>query len=60
MQCCSAKPDEKFSKNPQILEYLPNGKLKVLDDCGHMMNMERPEEFNAALVEFLEGIKSNK
>ena len=53
-------PDNRFSKNPQILEYLPNGKLKVLDDCGHMMNMERPEEFNAALVEFLEGIKSNK
>lgn len=48
-------PDNRFSKNPQILEYLPNGKLKVLDDCGHMMNMERPEEFNAALVEFLEG-----
>lgn len=45
--------DNKFSKNPPILNYLPNGKLKVIEDCGHMMNMERPEEFNAALEEFL-------
>lgn len=43
----------RFSKEPQILNYLPNGKLKVIEDCGHMMNMERPEEFNAALEDFL-------
>ena len=43
----------RFSKEPPILQYLPNGKLKVIDDCGHMLNMERPEEFNAALEEFL-------
>jgi len=49
--------DNKFLKNPSILEYLPNGKLKVIEDCGHMMNMERPEEFNAALAEFLINIK---
>lgn len=42
----------RFSKEPQILNYLPNGKLKVIEDCGHMMNMERPEEFNAALEDF--------
>ena len=35
----------RFSKEPPILQYLPNGKLKVIDDCGHMLNMERPEEF---------------
>lgn len=49
--------DNKFSKNPPILEYLPNGKLKIIEDCGHMMNMERPEEFNAALEEFLINIE---
>ena len=26
--------------------------MKVLDDCGHMMNMEQPEAFNEALEEF--------
>lgn len=36
-------------------DYLPNGWLKVLDDCGHMMNMEQPEAFNEALEEFLRG-----
>ena len=45
--------NNKFSKNPQILNYLPHGKLKVIEDCGHMMNMERPEEFNAVLEDFL-------
>ena len=42
-----------FSAQPQILNYLPNGKLKIIDDCGHMMNMERSEEFNLVLEEFL-------
>lgn len=51
----------RFSKEPPILQYLPNGKLKVIDDCGHMLNMERPEEFNAALEEIFEkrSIKNN-
>ena len=49
--------DNKFSKKTPILEYLPNGKLKIIEDCGHMMNMERPEEFNAALEEFLINIE---
>lgn len=47
----------RFSKEPPILQYLPNGKLKVIDDCGHMLNMERPEEFNAALEEFLKSVQ---
>lgn len=45
--------NNRFSAHPEILDYLPNGKMKIIDDCGHMMNMERPEEFNAALEEFL-------
>ena len=31
--------------------------LKVLDDCGHMMNMEQPEAFNEALEEFLNDLE---
>ena len=45
--------NNRYSNQPEILKYLPNGKLKVLEDCGHMLNMEQPEAFNAALREFL-------
>lgn len=46
-------PENRFSDHPEILNYLPNGKQKIIEDCGHMMNMERPEEFNVVLEEFL-------
>ena len=45
--------NNRYSNQPEILKYLPNGKLKVLEDCGHMLNMEQPETFNAALRKFL-------
>lgn len=45
--------ENRFSDHPEILNYLPNGKQKIIDDCGHMMNMERPEEFNCVLEEFI-------
>ena len=31
--------------------------LILLPDCGHMMNMERSETFNRAVLKFLDGIK---
>lgn len=37
----------------QFDENLPNSKLIMLDKCGHAPMMERPEEFNMALDEFL-------
>ena len=46
-------PGNKFPEHPEILDYLPNGRMLVLEDCGHIMNMERPEEFNKALREFI-------
>ena len=47
---------------PVDLSFLPAGKDYVaeiytdgdkLEDCGHMLNMEQPKAFNAALREFL-------
>jgi len=32
---------------------LPRARLQVLPDCGHVPPLERPQEFNRALVEFL-------
>ena len=32
---------------------LPNCESRIIEKAGHMVNMERPEEFNAALLKFL-------
>lgn len=41
------------NKRPEILQYLPMGKLKIVEDAGHMLNMEQSEEFNRLLINFL-------
>ena len=42
---------------PEVGEQLaaasPNGRVEILDGCGHMPNMERPDEFNRILAAFL-------
>lgn len=43
---------EHKGKNP-MLPYLPNGRQVIIPDCGHMSNMERPEEFNRLMLELL-------
>lgn len=42
-----------FAKDPEILKYLPNARRVILDDCGHMLNMEQPEKFNTIVRNFL-------
>lgn len=46
-------PGNRFSARPEMLKYLPEGRLMVIEDCGHMLNMERPAEFNKAVLDFL-------
>ncbi len=36
---------------------LPNATLKSIDNCGHRPQMEKPQEFNAAVNSFLDGLK---
>jgi len=38
---------------PEELRYLPNGRLLILPDCGHMMNMEQPRFFNSLIISYL-------
>ncbi len=38
---------------------IPNAKLKVLEDAGHMVMLEKPEEFNKILEDFLKGLRDN-
>lgn len=47
----------RHSENPEILEYLPNGRQVIIDDAGHMLNMEQPEAFNCIVLNFIEQIK---
>jgi 4,5:9,10-diseco-3-hydroxy-5,9,17-trioxoandrosta-1(10),2-diene-4-oate hydrolase len=34
---------------------IPNAQLHIFDPCGHLTQMERPEEFNSRVLEFLAG-----
>ena len=43
---------DKNSK-PRELQYLKKGRYVVIPDCGHMLNMERPDDFNRILLDFL-------
>ena len=39
--------------SPREAKHLNNSRIVVLPDCGHMMNMERPKDFNRSILEFL-------
>ena len=41
------------SGQPRELQYLKKGRYVVIPDCGHMLNMERPDDFNRTLLDFL-------
>jgi len=36
-------------------EKLPDSKLHLFDSCGHVVNLERPQEFNSIVLDFLSG-----
>jgi 3-oxoadipate enol-lactonase len=36
---------------------IPHSRLKVIDGAGHMSNLEQPEQFNSALVEFIDSLE---
>jgi pimeloyl-ACP methyl ester carboxylesterase len=38
------------------MKYLSHARYEIIPDCGHMLNMERPEEFNRLVLEFLKTI----
>ena len=51
--------ENKYSNkaNPKEMDYLSDARFVTLKDCGHMLNMDRPDEFNELLLSFLENIK---
>ena len=46
--------NNRYPENPEILNHLPNSKLVIIDNAGHMLNMEQPESFNRIVLDFLE------
>lgn len=44
--------NEKKGKNP-MLKFLPNSHQVIIPDCGHMSNMEKPDEFTKLMLEQL-------
>ena len=46
--------NNRYPENPEILNHLPNGKLVIIENAGHMLNMEQPESFNRIVLDFLE------
>ena len=51
------RPDGAAPQPNKMMHYLPNCKMVTIPDCGHLINMERPKEFNEALSHFLTSIK---
>ncbi|MCW9034849.1 MAG: alpha/beta hydrolase [Rhodospirillales bacterium] len=44
-----------LSAHEEMAEKIPGATLVVLEKCGHMSTMERPEEVNQALLKWLKG-----
>lgn len=41
-----------------IMEKEIEGSRKIsIKDAGHLMNMDKPEEFNAEVIKFIKGLK---
>ncbi len=38
---------------PEIMEIFPNARIETIDDCGHWLHSEKPEEFSEILLKFL-------
>ena len=38
---------------PREMKFLSRARFEIVPDCGHMLNMERPEEFNRLVMDFI-------
>ena len=41
-------------REPAEQRYLSHSQFIILEDCGHMMNMEQPKKFNRAVLDFID------
>ena len=50
-----AQDDRFLDASRYMHREIPNARLAIIHGAGHMVNLEKPEEFNQALMGFLEG-----
>jgi pimeloyl-ACP methyl ester carboxylesterase len=43
---------------PAFAELVPGARLETIKDCGHLPNIEKPEEFVAKIDAFIDGTRS--
>lgn len=41
----------------RLMQHLPNSRFEIIEDSGHMCNMEQPDDFNQKVKTFLDEIK---
>jgi 2-succinyl-6-hydroxy-2,4-cyclohexadiene-1-carboxylate synthase len=59
--CVTGSLDKKFTTiAKQMCKKLPNGKLAVIRGSGHAPHLEKPEQFNKAVLRFLDRIELPK
>lgn len=51
------RPNEALRTAPSMIQHTPNGRFVLIEDSGHMVNMEQPERFNEVVEEFLKVLK---
>ncbi len=52
----NGEEDTKFIDGANYLQRtIPNSELRVIEGAGHMVNLEKPEEFNSVIMDFLSG-----
>lgn len=50
-----AQDDRFLDASRYMHRAIPNARLEIIHGAGHMVNLEKPEEFNKALLTFLQG-----
>lgn len=46
--------EKKVNYKSPLIKVAPHGQQVIVRDCGHMLNMERPKEFNTILLNWLQ------
>ncbi len=58
---CGEKDSVVTEQKAIALSHLaPNGELHVMAGCGHYMNMERPDEFNRVIADFVQQVEASR
>jgi pimeloyl-ACP methyl ester carboxylesterase len=49
-----------LDRHEEMAARIPGSRLEIVEECGHLSTMERPEETGAALRRWLASVRSNR